>query len=429
MSEQNNPNDTRSSRNRVNNNRRENVRNSNAENAQNGEAQNQVSNLPLPVQSLRTVTGFHSGPGFSQVANNQNIHRTEEGAPNLSPPQFLRRSLALGIGSSGLMSSPFGHQEASLGQSFNNNTSLRRQNSAQGILDNNNSSFLPMRTMSFYPGNQVNNTPTDILTYLESQGVPLNTPLHRGDSGRGPIPGMSIYVSGATPEQMEDVYLRERARMLYRSLADRGYFAAPQDRRRPLRQVLGLEEPPVQVPSLGAAGRAGMFAVAPRLSGFVGSLGFFGQQQPPQEPLSSLAQRGLLPSNRGLFSSSSQIPIEEGGTLYMSAESLGENAVDLEKFTEGEDVEVLYSEEQVAARGRGEVVAVKPSMVLKSGSVQQLMNRGFMRNPTTQVPIALRERRKLTFIPPKNNASGAGTGGKRKVKKSKSRKVKRTRKH
>ena len=239
---------------------------------------------------------------------------------------------------------------------------------------------LPMRTMSMSPGYSSSNRPADIPAYLESQGVPLNTPIRPGDTGRGPMPMTSIHMPGATAEQYEQAYRQQRASMLYQLLSDRGYFALPPESRRPLRNVLGLNG--AQTPSI------------PSLS----------STRVPGQPFAGWYS--AMPAS---------IPVREGTELRMRRNALGSNAVDLEDFIDGETVEVLYTPDQVRRMDQGETVRVTPSMVLKRTSVEQLVTSGSRTNPTTRQPIALRERRVLRLTNSNNQSS---QGGKRKNRKS-----------
>lgn len=264
----------------------------------------------------------------------------------------------------------------------NNGSNNNRNNVPNLGLPQRSSSFLPMRSMSSYPVESASRRPADIPAYLEAQGVPLNIPIVPGDTGVGPLPRMSIYVQGATPEQMQEVYRRERASQLYQMLSDSGYFAMNPATRPPARELLARRFQP----------RANSIFTSNPISTF--------SPEPSPPPVT--------------------IPVIDSPELVMNQRNLGQNAVTQDDFVDGETVEVLYSEEQARNKREGRHVQVMPSMVYKSESVQGLLSSGNPRNPLTREPIALRERRTLRF---RNNS----TGGKRKHRKSrnyrKSRKV------
>ena len=103
------------------------------------------------------------------------------------------------------------------------------------------------------------------------------------------------------------------------------------------------------------------------------------------------------------------IPIRDGGELRMRKSNLGENAIAQFPFEDGENIEVLYTEDNVKNLNAGNNVPILPAMVFKSSSVDELLKSGSTTNPLTRQPIALRERRILRFT--NTNSSG----GKRKT--------------
>ena len=375
----NNPNNTSSSRNRNRNNN-----NNNNRNGENGG--NQLANLPLPMRSFprisenntvplaRTITGFHQGLP-------QHLYQPPS-VPANSPSFFPARSMtSYGIPPPGAR--PITHVAASQGE--------------EGPLDGNNNSniptFLPMRTMSYYPSAELRTRPTDIPAFLEAEGVPLNTPIRRGDTGRGPMPLMSIHIQNGTPENYEEVYRRERARFLYQMLSDRGYFDTPRSLRRPVREVLGIDEP--QTPSVlppanstGSSGSSGL--LSPYLQPWM---------LQPMQPGFSMPS----PSNSYSALSRAPIPTREGGELRMPRANIGANAIDLEDFVDGETVEVLYTPQQARRLNAGNTVRITPSMIMRPTSVAGLIASGSRINPTTRQPIGLRETRTLRIENSNNN--------------------------
>lgn len=334
MSGRNNSNNRQARNNNTNRNRN----NNSNRNSQNGN--NQVRSLP---GLARTVTGFHYVSPYLQLSENGN---------NTANNNLLPAGLPI----------------------------------------------LPMRTMTMMPTYGSSTRPANIPAFLEAEGVPLDTPTRPGDTGRGPLPHMSLYIAGATPAQMEEAYRRERASMLYQMLSDRGYFMTPRAHRRPVREVLGVNGP--QTPSVLPS-----ITVPPTLSVLRGI------PLPPRGVPSLSSTRAPA----GMFSyMPAAIPVREGAELRMVKNTLGSNAVDLEDFVDGETVEVLYTQDQVQRLNRGERVKVTPSMVLKSTSVEGLIKAGTRQNPTTRQPIAMRERRVLKFVNSNNNSQG----GKRKTRKS-----------
>ena len=228
---------------------------------------------------------------------------------------------------------------------------------------------LPRRSetsLPVVPRQTASSRPSDIVAYLEEQGVPLNLPIMPGDTGVGPMPLMFHHMPGATAEQMQEVYRRERAGYLYQVLSDMGYFHMDPSTRPSARELLQKR-----------------FQSMPHASTYA-------PRSNSPEPTS--------------------ISIEEGGELRMKKSNLGENALSSEEFKDGDTIEVLYTENQVNAKRQGQNVTITPSMVMKSSSVEALIKRGYFKNPLTREPIALRERRILRFT---NTA-----GGKRKRRKT-----------
>ncbi len=239
--------------------------------------------------------------------------------------------------------------------------------------------------------------PDNIPAYLTSQGVPLNTPLMAGDTGRGPIPGrpLSSYILGGIPlSRHNDRYIerflqRERLMTLYRLLKWYGYWDTPAAERRPLEEVLGLN-PPREFDW-------GEFFGAPRASA-------------PQPK---------------------HLPMGYGGDLVLKRGNINLNAITQEEFTNGEKVDVLYTEDQLKKLNRGETVNIKPSMIFKINSVDALLKQGSLQNPMTRENVALRERRTLRFGKSNNNSAagagaGASQGGKRKKRKTKTKRTRRS---
>ncbi len=97
--------------------------------------------------------------------------------------------------------------------------------------------------------------------------------------------------------------------------------------------------------------------------------------------------------------------------LQVKRANYPQNVISQEDFVDGEKVDVLYSESQYADLQAGRNVNIKPSMVYKHASIQDLMRAsvdGTIKNPLTRNVVAHREVRRLKF-----QEEGGQAGGKK----------------
>lgn len=231
--------------------------------------------------------------------------------------------------------------------------------------------------------------PEDIPGFLTREGVPLDTPLMAGDRGTGRIPGIGgIVMSGVNLEDFPESYQQrywkqERLRYLYRLLKWYGYFDTPVAERRPLDEVLGIN------------------------------------------PRRNFDWHNFLQSNsRSRVVQPKHLPMGYGGDLILKKGELGPNAITQEDFMDGEKINVLYTENQLKDLNSGKRVPVKPSMIFKIESVDELLKHGSLMNPLTREKTALRERRTLRLRNTvnkneTNSNSNTTSGGKRRRRKNK----------
>lgn len=129
--------------------------------------------------------------------------------------------------------------------------------------------------------------------------------------------------------------------------------------------------------------------------------------------------------------------------LKVKRENYPQNTISQEEFVDGENVDVLYSQDQYADLQAGREVNIKPSMVHKHQSIKNLIaasRNGRIKNPLTRDVVAHREVRRLKFLDEgpvvgaAEAAAGAGqAGGKKRrantKKKSQKKRVHKSRKN